>query len=132
MIRKTGFQNQKNVDLVASDWDGIDRRQQERRIIETVESDLQNKVVAETAGASFISRYGSALAGVMSILATLVGFGASLYSRVSSMEVKIETVKADVVDIKNSIKEQEKTKKQLEEHVSSIEETMMQLYRQRK
>ena len=129
MIRKTGIQNQK-PDQVLVDWDGIDRRQQERRNLEILENEIAEKAAAKQP--SFLSKFGSILATVISVIVTLIGFGSSLYNRVSNLEVKIETIKIDVSEIKNVIKEEEKARKILDDHISSIEETMMQLYRQKK
>jgi hypothetical protein len=133
MIRKTGSQNQK-ADQILIDWDGIERRLQERRNAELLELDQHQNNEKQ----SFISRYGSILATVISILATVITFGASLYNRVSNLEVKqntavekIEEVKRDMTDIKNVLKEQDKSQKSLDGHISSIEETMMQLYRKK-
>jgi hypothetical protein len=143
MIRR----NDNYPDEFVDRWDGTEHRRHRR------ESDYGNEnynyqqpyvtiqpPVADQAGSGFkLFSSGTALSVCFSILTAVSGFVFGLYKQVTALEYKQETIfekiddsKQSITDIKLLIKESETNRQKLLEHISGIEETIMELYRNQK
>jgi hypothetical protein len=127
-----------------SRWDDYDRRQYARydddntvteRIIEVQTPASSSQV---SAGSKFLSN-GALISICFSVIATVCGFVFKLYDNVNTLDYKQQTIfekldeqKQSVLELKIQIKEAELGKQKLNEHISSIEETIMELYRRKK
>jgi predicted DNA-binding ArsR family transcriptional regulator len=133
-------------------WDGVERRTIERRygseydradstIVERVEHVVEVPVQKpqESAPSSKFFSNGTWISICFSVLVTVSGFVFNLYKDVTSLTYKqqtifekIDEIKVSINDLKTSIKDVDTTRNKMEEHISSIEETVMELYRHKK
>lgn len=131
-------------------WDGVERRHsvwynterrhpEETEVIErVVEVSPPAPVVQESSSFKLFSN-GALISICFSIITAISGFVFNLYEKVTTLEYKQQTIfekidenKVVIADLRNSIKESDAGKQKLNEHMSSIEETIMELYRQKK
>lgn len=135
-----------------SQWDGRDRRRTVRYEERTVRDDEQDTAIIERervievqappapqqSGIKWLSP-GVMIPILFSILTTISGFVFSLYNKVQTLEYKQATIfekmdenKQTIADIKTQFKEQDSARQKLSEHISSVEETVMEMFRQHK
>jgi hypothetical protein len=147
--------------MMRNDWDGTDRRSQwdgrdrrrtvryEERTLRDDETDTaiveRERVIevqappAPPAQGLKIFSPGVTIPILFSVLTTIAGFVFTLYNKVQALEYKQQTIfekidenKVTIAEIKAQFKEQDSSKQKLSEHISSVEETVMELFRQKK
>jgi len=122
-----------------NNWQGIDRRSHDfddnsSIVIENIQpahqstkaSDIQN------AGLSKVLTSGPVLSAIFSLIFGLGGFIFDLYKRTTTLEYTQSNITEKVEEIKITNKESSKDVKHIQDQLRSIEETMMQMYRQKK
>lgn len=153
MIRKHDNYNEYSTDCNCNDsrsrWDGVERRRYRRASDGIDEEGMEqlryiNRMVVPDSppqntnqSSSFkLFSSGTALSICFSVLTAVSGFVFGLYKQVTALEYKQQTIfermddtKQEFIDLKLSIKEAEGNRLKLAEHISSIEETIMELYR---
>lgn len=126
-----------------SNWDGVDRRQpdwyqDDRRPHEEVIERVVEIPAPEPKQSKFFTP--SLMVPIaFTVTTALGGFIFDLYKNVTSLEYKQNTIfeklsemKQMDTDIKASIKSVEEARSKTDEHISSIEQTMMEMYRSKK
>lgn len=136
-----------------SQWDGRDRRRTVRYEERTMRDDETDTAIIErervvevqappvvptNTGIKWLSP-GVTIPILFSVLTTISGFVFTLYNKVQALEYKQTTIfekldenKQTIVEIKSQFKDQDAARQKLSEHISSVEETVMELFRQHK
>lgn len=109
--------------------------QEPTTIVERVNENNTDEQQQSSSGFKWLSN--STLLSIMfAIITSVGGFVFKLYERTNTLEYRQASIIEKMAEIKkfdednqNSIKEVEKTQLKINEHISSIEQTMMELYR---
>lgn len=106
------------------------------RVVE-VQSSAPTLAVSESSGFKLWSN-GTLISICFSIITAIGGFVFKLYNNVTTLEYKQQTIfekleeqKQAINELKLMIKESDNDRKKIDDHISSIEETMMELYRRK-
>lgn len=131
-------------------WDGIDRRRsiryEERRMDDIDGPVIERERIIEVSqkpeqtpsSPKWLSP-GITMPIIFSVITAIGGFIFNLYDKITALEYKETTIFEKITDIKTVdtelrtlIKDQEKVNQRMADHISSVEETVMELYRQKK
>lgn len=130
--RTSTYSSRDNLALLQN-WDGIERRSEERRALISASLGEMDEPARKTS--PLLVKYAPVISVVLAFITTVGSFGATLYARITKLESnqititeKIEFVKRDIEDVKLLIKEGDRSKAQLQNQINSLEESFVQLY----
>lgn len=136
--------------MIRNEWDGIDRRAndrrrtvryEERRIHDdemdtaVVERERVIEVQAPTQPESTTPKWLSSslmIPIIFSLITTVSGFVFNLYNRVTALEYKQGSIVEKVDEIKSKFKEDDTAMQKMTDHINSVESTVMEIFRQKK
>lgn len=135
--------------MIRNEWDGIDRRTNDRRRTVRYEErrmhddDMDTSIVERERVIEVQSQQPEShspkwlssslmIPIIFSLITTVSGFVFNLYNRVTALEYKQSTIIEKVDELKNKTKEDEVSKQKINEHLDSVEETVMEIFRQKK